>query len=329
MSIKDVAKLSGFSICTVSRALANKPNIKPETKEKILKAAEELGYKPNYIARSLQAGQTHTFSLILPDLLNVYYPRIAKFISQYAEQKGYMVMLCDVSRSLEKERAAIQSAIERGVDGVIIHPCMQYIAHIQELKKHNIPYVLMNQNFENEYCVPCDNQYGGYQMIKYLAERGHKKICMLFRSFENPNYCDRYLGAMKALDEYGLCGSETILFDIDGVRDTYTRVREILQQEDPPSAVFATNDMMCVGIYSAADSLGIKIPEDLSVVSYDNTFLAEMMIPSVTSFSQSEEELSHTTVDLLIDVIENCAEIRNEKLVGSVIERKSVRCLIR
>ena len=127
-TIKDVAKLAGVSICTVSRALANKENITPKTMEKVLSAVRELDYKPNYSARSLKIGSTDTLGLIVPDITNPYYPKVAKSIEEYAEKKGYMILLCNSNEDLNKEKRLVDTLKKRNVDGVIILPCSRHIA---------------------------------------------------------------------------------------------------------------------------------------------------------------------------------------------------------
>ena len=325
-TIKDVAKLAGVSICTVSRALADKNNIKPQTRERVLSAARELDYKPNFSARSLKIGSTNTLGLIVPDITNPYYPKVAKSIEEYAGRQGYMILLCNANEELEKEKRLVETLKKRNVDGVIVLPCSQHIDHIQSLEKSGIPYVFFNRSFSGErHCIPSDNYYGAYTMTKYVIENGHKKICAAFLSFDNPIYQERYEGTLAALREHGLQAcAEQFLFNVRSIQDFYKRMLVLVGQPDRPTALVAANDMLCIGAYSAANACGLHVPEDLSVTGYDNIQFAEMMMPPLTSFLQSEDEMARTGVDYLLELIAGEQPEPPKQLRGRIIVRRSV-----
>ncbi|MBC8585832.1 LacI family DNA-binding transcriptional regulator [Youxingia wuxianensis] len=325
-TIKDVANLAGVSICTVSRVLADKNYIRPETRKKVMNAVHELDYKPNHTARSLKTGNTNTIGLLLPDICNLYYIKITKYIEQYSDQNKYMILLCDTNESVEKEKRMVGLLQDRSVDGVIVLPTSQSIQHILKLEDYGIPYVFLNRNFPDvKACIPTDNYYGGYAMMDHLIQNGHKKIAMLFPSFDNPIYFERFDGAKDALRAAGLdVNVKNIFYDIVDMHDAHDRVTARMREPDPPTAFFAGNDMLCFGIYSALNELGLRIPQDVSVAGYDDISTSAMIEPALTTFWQPEEELAKLGVDYLLALMNGESPSRPVKLRGKVIARDSV-----
>ena len=165
-TIKEVAALAGVSICTASRALNNKDNIRPETRKRILDAVRELDYRPNFSAQSLKHGRTNTLGLIVPDITNPYYPKITKSIEEYAANHGYMLLLCDSNGQIDKEKRIVESLKDRHVDGIIALPCSNDVEHIQSLGNAGVPYVFINRHFGDDLLI-----------IKFTKKdsRGHRK----------------------------------------------------------------------------------------------------------------------------------------------------------
>ena len=300
--------------------------VKPETRKKVLEAAEQLQYRPNHTAQSLQSGNTNTLGLILPDITNMYYPIIAKHIEAYAAEKGYMILLCSSDMSVQKEAQLVELLKKRNVDGVIALPLSKAISHIQSLAYQGIPYVFVNREFENDAnCIPSDNHFGGYTMTKHLIEHGHRDICAIFQSFDNPIYEDRCSGAKAALREFGLDDSR-FLYDVTDMQDVHDRVVGLLGETGRPTAFFVANDMLVAGVYSAAYHRGLGIPKDVSVVGYDNIAYSSMMIPPLTTFEQPEAEMAREAVDYLVAQIEDDAQPGKvfSKMRGKLVSRESV-----
>ena len=324
-TIKDVASKAGVSICTVSRALAGKDLIKPETREAILQAAKELNYKPNYVARSLKKGKTNTFGLILPDITNPYYPKLAKYIESSTAKRGYMVLLCNSDNQVKKEKQFVEMLKARNVDGVLVAPVSGEIKHIQKLQEWGIPYVILNRNYPEELCsVSSDNYYGAFTMTEYLIGKGHRRIGGLFQSFHISIYEERYHGMCDALKEHGIPVDEQLMVtDINDISCGYQKIQALLRMEDRLTAIFSSNDMLAINVYRAAYELGIKIPEKLSVTGYDDIPLAMMLNPPLTTYLQPEDAMSESAVEYLISMIEGGQPYSHEQLRGYLVERKS------
>jgi LacI family transcriptional regulator len=325
-TIKDVAALAKLSICTVSRALADKDRIRPETKDRVLRAARELKYKPNFTAQRLKLGRTNTLGLLLPDITNPYYPKIAKSIEAYAARHGYMILLCNADEDLQKEIQLAEMLLSRNVDGLIVLPATQSIRHIQRFADKGIPYVIINRSFDGEkHCIPSDNRYGAYTMVKYLIENNHTNICAVFPGFGNPIYRERYEGAAEALREFGLekCAG-SFLLDVRDMQNIHDRALAVLRKKNHPTAFFAANDFLATGIYSAVNECNLRIPNDISVAGYDDISFAPMMLPPLTTYLQPEDEMARAALDHLINEMENRASAPLEKLKGHIVIRGSV-----
>lgn len=325
-TIKEVASKAGVSICTVSRALAGKDMIKPATRAAVLQAARELNYEPNHVAQSLKKGKTNTLGLILPDITNPYYPKLAKYIEKSTAKRGYMVLLCNSDNQIKKERQFVDMLKARNVDGVLVAPVSNEIKHIQKLKSSGIPYVILNRNYpEDLCCIASDNYYGAYVMTQYLMKRGHKRIGGLFQGFHISIYQERYQGMCDAMREQGLAIDESLLLtDLDDDNDRYKQIEKLICRENRPTAIFASNDMLAINVYRAAYEQGIRIPENLSVAGYDDIPMALMVNPPLTTYLQPEDQLSELAVDYLASMIDGGEAYTHQKLRGSVIERKSV-----
>lgn len=329
-TIKDVAKISGFSVCTVSRTLAGKGYVKEETRKKILEAVTELDYHPNSTAVSLKTGRNHVLALILPSITNIYYPKLAKYVERFANEQGYMIYLCNSENSLEKERKILQNIPSQNIAGVIVTPSTNEHSHIMKLREFNIPYIYLNRNFEDdkEHCIRIDNWKAAYDAVCYLIKNGHKTIGGIFQSFENMSYEERYDGMVRALMEYGLpVNPRHFLFNtqVDDLDVSVTAITKMLKRPDRPEAIFACNDMIAFGVYKAAYGLGLRIPDDLSVFGYDDCVMADMVAPPLSTFATPARELSRASIAFIDHYIKTGKPMELPILEGHLVIRESVK----
>lgn len=329
-TIKDVAKRAGVSVCTVSRTLAGKGYVKEETRTRILEAVAELHYKPNRTAKNLKTGGADSLALILPSITNIYYPKLAKYIEQYANENGYMVFLCNADNSLQKERDILQNIYSQNIAGVIITPSTNEHSHIRQLRDYNIPYVYLNRNFadEKEHCIRIDNTRAAYEAVRYLIQSGHRRIGGLFQNFENMSYRERYEGMIAAMKEAKLeIDPQYFLFnlEIDSPDLAYRTIYRFLNSDSRPTAIFACNDMAAFILYKAAYELGIRIPDQLSVFGYDNCIMADMVAPPLSTFNTPSQELARAAVDFIIHCLKNEAPKPLPLITGDLVIRESVK----
>lgn len=332
-TIKDVAQLAGVSVCTVSRTLADKGYVKDETRQRVMAAVAELNYRPNRVAVNLKTGKNDTLALVIPSLTNIYYPKLEMYLEYYAKESGYVVYLCNAENSSQKERSILKMLYAQNPAGVIITPCTSEHGHIMKLQEYGIPYVYLNRSFDDdlEHCIHFDNEKAAYQSVSYLIENGHTNIAGLYESFDNMTYRERYDGTVRALEEHGLpVNLDRFLFDLDpnDVDGTFLAARGLLERPDRPEAIFACNDMTAFHVYKAAYDLGLRIPDDLSIVGYDDCIMASMVAPPLSSYEPPARELSRIAVQFIDHFRRTGTSMEMPALDGQLIIRNSVKRII-
>jgi LacI family transcriptional regulator len=311
---KDVARLAGVSRSTVSLVLNKVPNIKiaSKTREKVLKAARELNYHPNVLAQSLKTNRSKIIGLLIPSITNPFFPSIAQGVEVIAVTNGYNVFLCNTFRDQVKEENYIETLISKQVDGIIVASSLHNPLILQEARKRMIPIVtfdrrLGNDSFES---VQFDNVKGGEMAVNYLLSLGHRNIGFIMTLMSTTSNSDRLTGYKLAHekagiavnpnyirnDEYQIKGDQSSIYEMTiGLK----LASELLAECPEVTAIFAVNDSIALGALRLV-KMGIKIPEDLSVIGFDNISLAEMVTPSLTTIVQPAFEMGQQAAQLLI-----------------------------
>jgi len=328
--INDVARLAGVSPSTVSRALSKKVFVKKETRQRVLQAALELNYHPSMTAKSLREGKSYAIALLVPEISGLFYPELTSAIEQRVSKSGYLLFLCSSHNSFENEKRTIELLANRGIDGICCVSVEDEFEHLVQFQKTTgIPVVMMNRSDRD--ClsyVTVDNVDGGHQATKYLLDRGHRRIAGLFGDFSIRRYWERSQGYRMALEEKGVQLPDFYrLTNITSSEEAYCHAKKILRSENPPTAFFASADILAVGIYHAASEVGLRIPEDISVVGFDNISLTEHMTPSLTSYCMPVEEIAEESISMLLHQIEFGVAPASILLKGKVVERNSVQPL--
>lgn len=332
VTIKDVAKASGFSITTVSLVLNNKPNrISEKTKKIIFETAERLQYRPNQVAVSMVTKKSKTIGVILPDISNIYFSELAKSIEIACSKEGYIVLYSNTSDKSELDYEYVSTFLSRGVDGLIIVPANNSTKNDHEklmklIEKFDIPLLAVDRELiKNKMpLVTVDHFMGGYLGTKYLIERGHKVIGCISGP-KNSNISNMRLeGYKKALQESNIAFDDRLVYygnfkSYDGV----SGLKNLLEQKI--TGIFAFNDMMALGVYSEARNLGITIPNDLSLVGYDDVFFAEFTNPPLTTISQPVNEIGIEASKLIINLINKNKGENVVILKPTIIERESTK----
>ena len=325
-TIKDVAKLAGVSPSTVSRTLSNRIFVEEETRQRVMKAVEELNYKPSIMAKALREGRTYTIALLVPDINSLFYPMIMKSIEKYAAQKGYSIILCNNNEDIECEKRNMEMLGSRGIDGILCMSVEDDIRHLLRFQKEQkVPVVLVNRDFtEDISCITVDNGYGGYMMTKYLLDMGHRKIAGMFGDFSRQRFRERYDGCKRALEEYGIQDyRKYFIYDVNTVEEAYRCTQAALSGTDRPTAFFASLDILAIGIYSGINESGLAIPRDVSVVGFDNIFMTEYMVPPLTTYNAPIDHLAQQSMECLIRQIEDGKPPVRIVMKGELVERKS------
>ncbi|ADQ05472.1 transcriptional regulator, LacI family [Caldicellulosiruptor owensensis OL] len=346
-TIKDIAKKANVSPATVSYVLNNSAQISPETRERVLKAAQELNYQPNNLAKSLRKKKSMTIGVIAEDITVFSAPEIIDGINRYLEEKGYHIILNNlrlvkkvgnnyskVIEHLEEIKKSIEVLLTRQVEGMI------YIGfHMRDvapfIKGIKIPIVCT-------YCysslghisVNCDDYQGAYEVTKYLLENGHRKIGLITGPNDSLPSQERLKGFKDALSDFGVkLDNKLIRVGNWEYESGYENTMSILKENREVTAIFAMNDLMACGVMDAAKELGIKVPDQLSVVGFDDREFSYFHDPKLTTVKMPLDKMGEEAAKLILECIsgdklictEDEKEIRNLKLKCTVIERESVK----
>jgi DNA-binding LacI/PurR family transcriptional regulator len=287
--------------------------VEEETRERVLKAAEELRYQPSGLARSLKRGRTQTIAFIVPDINSLFYPMIMRSIEHCAAEKGYTLILCNTERDREREDAALRMLRSRAVDGILAMSVRDGEEELADFSEETgIPVVRINRSFGGRLdTVSADFVYGSRLAAEHLLQLGHRRIAGYFGDRRTQRFRDRYEGYAQALTEHGLAvREEDVVCGLESMEDAYRAALEMFPEQgapgsgDRPTAVFASMDILAIGIYRALAQRGYRVPEDVSVIGFDNVFLAQYMNPPLTSHDHLTGELASESVRLLLERIE-------------------------
>lgn len=325
VTIKDVAAVAGVSFATVSRAIADHPEISDGTKARVRAACAQLGYVPNAAAKGLTGRATYTIGLIVPDISNPFFADMATAIEQTAAQHAYRVLLSNSLRDPDLEYQAIDNFLARQVDGLLISPASPISQQQHEKLLGNMPCVYLGINHdENSSYVMSDNEGGAYAATKYLLQLGHRDILFVGGRASSRTRQLRILGFYRALEEAGVQGRDIAVSESVGLMKQWTIEQALEVLADPlPDAVFAFSDTIAMKIMEAAEIRGIRIPEDLSLVGYDNISFSALPRVHLTTVSQKKFRLGAIAAERLIEKIQGKQEITADVLDAELIIRSS------
>jgi LacI family transcriptional regulator len=301
-SLKDVARYTGLSISTISRVLSNKSYVKEHTREKVLEAVRLLNYSPNIMAQSLKKGRSNTIALFIPSIQNLIYPDLTRGVEDTARKNGYTVILCNTDENVEMEKSYINTLRPRLTDGFIIASMMPHSTHIAQLRKENFPLVLALRAYDESIdAVIIDNKQAAYNAVKYLIERGHRKIAIALGNTELTLYSDRFRGYRQALEEKNVPFDENLVMrERYNIGSFYHLARAMLEKGIIPDSVFATTDARAITIMRAIYDSGYRIPEDISILGFDNVEIASIVEPPLSTVSQPLYEIGVLAAQKLI-----------------------------
>ncbi|WP_375750288.1 HTH-type transcriptional repressor PurR [Vibrio sp. HN007] len=329
-TIKDVARLAGVSTTTVSHVINKTRFVAEATQERVMEAVKELNYAPSAVARSLKCNTTRTVGMLVTQSTNPFLAEVIDGFESYCYRQGYTLILCNTGGIYEKQRDYVRFLAEKRVDGIFVL-CSDLTTELQEmLESHtDIPKVIMDWgDWENQSDKIIDNsEEGGYLATKYLLERGHEKIFCLSGHLDKTLCIERIEGYKRALQEFDIeFNQENILegnFECDMAVEAADRILEL---DEKPTAVFCFNDIMALGLMSRLQEKGMRIPEDISVIGYDNIDLAAYFSPPLTTVHQPKRRVGKTAFEILLERIKNKEhERRVFEMHPEIISRKSVK----
>lgn len=303
VTIYDVAREAGVSMATVSRVVNNNPNVKPATRKKVFEAIDRLGYRPNAVARGLASKKTTTVGVVIPDISNAIFAEVARGIEDIANMYHYNIILCNADKKKDKEIRVINTLLEKQVDGLLFMGGAVTEEHEQAFRTANIPIVLCATSDESREMpsVDIDHEAAAFDAVQSLIQQGHTRIAMISGTLEDPsNGFARFNGYKKALAGAGITYDDTLVrignYRYESGSDA---MRYFLELADRPSAVFSATDEMAIGAIHAIQDKGLQVPANISVISVDNSRMASMVRPLLTTVAQPMYDIGAVSMRLL------------------------------
>jgi len=302
-TIRDIARLSGCSVATVSRVLNDYPHVRAPTRARVHAVIRQYRYEPHHAARALAASRTSILALILSDITNPFYPELARGVEDAAGEHGYRVILCNTDGRPEKEQGYVHSLLRGHADGFVFASARLADPLVGRLIRRGIPVVLANRRL---YGVPVDavvvdNVLGATRAVRHLLDHGHRRIAHLTGPRHVANAVERLRGYRKAMREAGLAVRREWVVETDMSRHSgYEAALRILSLRPRPTAIFAENDAAAIGVVGAALERGLRVPQDLAVVGFDNIDLAGAEVLGLTTVSQHAYEMGRQAARLLV-----------------------------
>jgi len=327
VTIIDVAAEAGVSFGTVSRVINNDAHVKKETRERVLQAVQELGFVANRQARSLAGGKSNSIGLLVPDLGTGYIGEIIRGIDAELSLKGLDLILYTTHRTASKEASYVANLAKGMVDGLLLVLPRSPADYIGTLTLRNFPFVLIDHQGTGRDCpaVGATNWQGAYNATEYLIKLGHKRIGFIAGSMDLSCSEDRLNGYRSALRTHHIPDATELIYEGTFFQpDGYAGTCALLDIADPPTAIFASNDVMAFGAMDAIRSHGLRVPEDVSVVGFDDIPQAASVRPALTTVRQPLEQMGRVATQMLLDMLQSPEkEIERVELPTELMARGS------
>jgi DNA-binding LacI/PurR family transcriptional regulator len=331
--LQDIAEKTGYSIKTVSRALNDHPDVSNSTREKIVSIAKKYSYFPNLVAKSLRTKKAFTIGYIVPDITNEFYGKVGIVIEREFRKLGYSLLISFTEESAEYEIESIQLLLAKRVDGIVLATVGTTGKFLHDIiHRYHVPVVVIDNKEEGfkSNLVTHDNINGAYLLTKHLLEHGRERVACITGPLAETSAKDRLDGYKKALQEYGISLEERLIkvsnWRFDG---GYEAMFSLLQRgENKPTAIFIGNSIMALGVYKALKKIGLKVPDDVALVAFDNLEFTEAIDPPLTTLENVEKEIGEIAAGLLLEKIrtKDIYNVSEHLVKAELCVRKSCGC---
>lgn len=301
-TIRDVAQRAGVAPITVSRVVNHDGYVSAETRVRVEAAIAELGYVPNRLARGLRSKRTYTLALVLTDITNPFWTTVARGVEDVAESAGFNVILCNTDESEEKQEKYLRVLLQKQVDGFIMAPASSTAEPVTLIQQQGAPVVVIDRQVPAVVDIArCDSEGGAYQLTQHLLALGHRHIAILSGAPAVSTAADRVAGYRCALADAGLTVDEAYIFHREFTQSAGDAMaRQAMALSPRPTALFAVNNFIAIGAFRALQDLGMRVPEDVSLVAFDDLPPALMLEPFLTVASQPAYEMGRRATELLL-----------------------------
>ena len=306
-TLKDVAMKAGVSIAVASRVLGNYGYVSEENRLKVLKAAREIGYQPDVLARGLKTKKTYSIGVIISDVTTFFFTSVVRGIEDVASQGGYHVTLCNADEDPQKEKGYLEELYKRKVDGIILSATGKNLSLVKKLIRSGMPIVLVDRKIDklDTTQVVVDNKEGAYEAVKHLIKLGYQRIGVINGIKGIWTSEQRFAGYLDALEESELkIKPELIKYGDFRVEGSKKAMVEFLGMKNPPEAVFVTNEAMTTGALLAMKEKKVKIPDDIAIVGFDDPIWAPLIEPPLTAVRQPSYSIGTIACQALLQRIE-------------------------
>ncbi|WP_332404672.1 substrate-binding domain-containing protein [Vibrio metschnikovii] len=329
-TMKDIARVAGVSTSTVSHVINKTRYVSDDIAERVNKAAKDLNYAPSALARSLKMNRTRTIGMLVTTSTNPFFGEVVKGVERSCYQQGYSLILCNTEGDNQRMKASINTLLQKRVDGLILMCSTLEGERIEVFERYpDIPVVVMDWGpmlFASDK-IQDNSLRGGYMATQYLIECGHQSIGCITGPLSRHQAQMRYEGYKRAMLEAGLTINPDWIIESDFECEGGAQALYRLKKKGPlPSSIFVSNDMMAMGVIHAASDLHIAIPDQLSIIGYDDIHIANFMTPSLTTIHQPKYRLGQAAIDTLLNKLKNQSrEPQVVQLEPTLVVRQSVK----
>jgi len=328
VTIKKIAKKAGVSVGTVSKVLNYDKTVSEINKRKVIRIIKELNYRPNRIARSLSKGKTKNVGFIIPDITNPFFPELVRGASDLLISNGYYIFLCSSDNDSNKEDFYINDLVSMWIDGIIIAPSDTENRDIGIFNKIISPFVVVDREIKelNKDLIIINNKKGAYEAASYLISNGHRRIVILAGPQYTKTAQNRFMGWKKALEEKALFREEFAFWGNFSIDSGYEMMKKVFNNLGKFDAVFACNDLIALGAIQAIEEKKYKIPDDISIIGFDDIYLSRFLKSPLTTVKQPIYDMGKIAAEILLDRMSSSKDFVPKKVVieGNLIERGSV-----
>jgi LacI family transcriptional regulator len=329
-TIQDVARLAGVSPITVSRVLNHSGYASEETRSRVEAAVAELGYVPNTLARGLRSKRTNTLALVMTDITNPFFTLIARGVEDTASNAGYTVIFCNTDESEAEEEKYLNILVQKQVDGVLLVPACSNPKSLNFLQSNEIPFVLLDRSVPGTRAdlIRCDSEQGAYNLTRHLIELGHQRIVTITGPREVSTSQDRAAGYQRAMNEAGLADRVQVYYGFFTQDSGYKLTGQALALQPCPTAILGANNFISIGILKALKDGNLRIPEDMSVVAFDDLPASLIVDPFLTVAAQPAYQMGSQATELLLKRIAGKLPETSQKIIlptEMIVRRSSGR----
>lgn len=332
-TIRDVASRAGVAPITASRVINNTGYTSEDVRRRVRQAADELGYTPNALARSLRSNQTRTLALVLTDVTNPFWTTVARGVEDTASEAGFHVILCNTDESETKQETYIETLVQKRVDGMLLVPAGSHSQPIVYLRQQGVPVVVLDRSLPGLQVdsVRSDSRGGACELTRLLLSLGHRQIAVITGPRHVSTAEDRVAGYRQALAKAGINPPDTwVRYGTFTIESGQTMMADILALPERPTALFACNNFLAIGALQTLHQAGINVPQDMSVAGFDDLPTAMVVSPFLTAVAQPAYEMGQRATQLLLDRLGEGKNAPIQEIILPVVlqQRQSTQMLV-